>query len=291
MSTPKGYKVSKFYGGTPLSCYNSGFKAALFSPNKDSDHVIFAIAGTEASPNYSNGTPRETFKVKRSGGLFGGGKVKEVELSAEDIDKEDWSTDNGGATGSRQANTKCASELVKDAIKLAKKQNKKIIFTGHSLGGALSQGLAYKVSKGLEASKVDREVHSVNFMPAPGYFTVPAPLRDEKLRQKILAINYVAEGDIVSTEQDNFIARSGPHLGETRYMQRKEEIVEDYIKNGKYIETHSLLPECYGPLGCSEHVPGQELTGNMYKYKGDLYKQRQEVLEMQKLLKEKEKAQ
>jgi hypothetical protein len=286
ISTPKGYSVTKFYGNAPLSCYNSGFKAAMFSPNKDSDHVVFAIAGTEASPNFSDGSPRETFKVQRKGGFFSGGKMKEVELSAEDLDKEDWSTSNDGATGRKQAATKCAAELVKDAIRIAKKQKKKIIFTGHSLGGALSQGLSYRVTKALSKESEPSEVQSVNFMPAPGYFTVPENERDQVIREKALAINYVSEGDVVSTIQDNIIARSGPHLGETRYMERKKEIVEDFIQNGKYIEKHSLIPECYGPLGCSKHTAGQELTGNYYKYNGDLHTQRKEILEMRKLLEE-----
>ncbi len=283
ISTPEGYKITKFYGNTPDSCYNSGFKAAMFSPKEDSDHVVFAIAGTEATPTYSDGSKRETFTVMREkGGLFGGGKLVQKTLSAEDIDKEDWSTDNGGATGRRQAATSCARELVKDAIAQAKKKGKKIIFTGHSLGGALSQGLSYRVTKALKEEKVESEVQSINFMPAPGYFTVGPDDRDDEVRNEILAVNYVAEGDIVSTIQDNFIARSGPHLGEMRYMERKKEIVDDFLQNGTKIEKHSLLPECYGPLGCSEHVLGQELTGNYYAYNGDLYKQRQEILEMRK---------
>lgn len=284
ISTPKGYSVTKFYGNQPLSCYNSGFKAAMFSPQNDGDHVIFAIAGTEASPNYSDGTKRETFKVKRPGGFLSGGKLKDVELTAEQMDKEDWSTKNDGATGRKQAATKCAKELVKDAIRIAKKQNKKIIFTGHSLGGALSQGLSYQVTKELQKKKIETEVQSVNFMPAAGYFTVPEKDRSEKTRNKVLAINYVSEGDIVSTTHDNFISKTGPHLGEMRYMDRKKEIVEDYLQRGKAIEKHSLMPECYGPLGCSEHTLGQELTGNFYRYNGDLATQRKEILEMRKLL-------
>ncbi|MBK25651.1 MAG: hypothetical protein CME70_16760 [Halobacteriovorax sp.] len=283
LSTPKGYEVSKFYGNTPMTCYNSGFKAAMYSPKEKSDHVIFAIAGTEATPTYSDGSKRETFTVMRKkGGLFGGDKLVEKTLSAEDIDKEDWSTDNGGATGRNQAATKCAAELVKDAIAQAKKHGKKIIFTGHSLGGALSQGLSYRVTKALKEKGIDKEVQTINFMPAPGYFTVPEAQRDESIRSEVLALNYVSPGDIVSTIQNNFIAKSGPHLGEVRYMERKKEIVDDYLQNGTYIETHSLQPECYGPLGCSEHALGQELSKNYWAYKPSLQKQRQEILEMRK---------
>ena len=275
ISTPKGYKPTKYYGNIPDACYNTGFKAAMFTPGGNEDHVIFAITGTEAQKKYSDGSKRETFNVKRKSGFFGGGKLKMKKLSAKDIDKEDWSTSNGGATGSIQAASTCAEQLVQDAVKIAKEKGKKIIFTGHSLGGALSQGLSYRVKKELEIKKIAGDVHSINFMPAPGYHTVPEADRDETILNKVLAVNYVSPGDIVSTQQANFIANSGPHLGEVRYMKRKEEIERAYIDENKSLDPHHLDHKCFGPLGCSEHINGQEIFQRNNKYIAGLHKKRE----------------
>ena len=277
LSTPEGYSPTKFYGNVPDSCYNSGFKAAMFSPNENSDHVIFAIAGTEAENTYSDGSKRERFTVMRKSGFFGGGKLKKKVLSAKDIDKEDWSTSNGGATGTIQSRTKCAQELIDDAVRIAKEKGKKIVFTGHSLGGALSQGLSYRTKKILKDKSINTDIMSVNFMPAPGYHTVKPENRNEQIANEVLAVNYVSPGDIVSTQQNNLVVKSGPHLGEVRYMVRKKELEDAFIKGGKRINTHSLRPECYGSLGCSEHILGQEIFSRNLEYFEDLKKQKEEL--------------
>ncbi|MFP5386111.1 MAG: lipase family protein [Bacteriovoracia bacterium] len=257
---PEGYKVSKYYGHNPESCYQTGFKGALFT-SVDGKHVVFSITGTEGSDTYSNGKKRETYISQKSalGGLFGGGSKPTV-VSAKDKDKEDWFP----VTGSKQFSTSCAREMIRDAIDIAKKEGKKITFTGHSLGGAVAQGMAYRVQQSLLGEEKEfPPVEAVTFMGVGGRGLVK-PV-DEKVASSVDSISYVSLGDIVSG--------FGVHMGEIRELIRKEEYEAKFkSKELGLLETHSLKLDSCQPLENSLHISAVQRSQRCSAYFQELNK-------------------
>lgn len=251
---PDGYKVEKYYGQQPEECFQTGFKAALFS-STTSDHVVFAITGTESSETYSSGKKRETYLSSGGGAMsmLGMGSKKATTVSAKDKDKEDWMP----TTGRKQFTSSCAKQMIRDAVELAKSQKKKIIFTGHSLGGALSQAIGHEVQTALLRDQVDAPpVEVVTFMSAGGSSLVKM---DEKVDQRLRSTVYVSLGDIVSG--------FGGHVGEVREMVRKDEY-EQQFKEQKLsvLETHTLKLQEFRPLKESLNIKATDISKRVNKY-------------------------
>ena len=237
---PEGYKVSKFYGHNPESCYQTGFKGALFA-SEDGKHVVFSITGTEGSSKYSSGKERETYLSQKSG-MLGFGSKKTVVVSANDKDKEDWFP----ITGSKQFSTSCAQQMIEDAVKVATQEGKRIVFTGHSLGGALAQALSYRTQEELLKEKEDYPpVEVVTFMGVGGRKLVGS--YDQKKADIMNSTSYVSLGDIVSG--------FGVQVGEMRELIRKPDYEEKFkSKELGLLDTHTLKLDHCEPLGDSIHI-------------------------------------
>lgn len=256
---PAGYSIAKFYGNSP-DCYNTGFKAAQFIPEKG-DHIVFAITGTEASPEYSSGKTRETyFSMKKEMMFFGA--EKKVEVSAKDKDREDWLP----ITGAKQFASSCAKQMITDAVELAKKSGKKIVFTGHSLGGGLSQALAYSVDKKLIDGKIPHErVQSVTFMSAGSRGLIPGP--DIAVLNDMDSVVYTSLGDIVTT--------LGLHIGEIREMVRTEEAEKEMEDADDLMgSAHKMNLNLFKDLKEAKSVSGQELSARLNLYSAEHNKKR-----------------
>ncbi len=250
---PEGFSVEKFYGNNPDECYNTGFKAAQFRPTSG-DYIIFGITGTEGSDTFSNGKKRELYKKsKEKAGLLSIFSKSEAAnedtlITANEKDKEDW----GFPTGVKQLNSACAKELVEDALKLALKEKKKIIFTGHSLGGALAEAMSYQLTAKLDSEdKNVPRVKAVTFMSAGGLGHIKRAKKE--ILDKIDATNYISIGDIVPT--------LGNHIGEIRGMKRKDEY-ENKFKSREFtmLDAHTLKFERFHDLKESKYLTGQELS-------------------------------
>ena len=255
---PEGFKVSKFYGNNPDECYNSGFKAAMFEPI-DGDYVVFSITGSESSKTYSSGKEREKYPSSQRGGLFGSlgnSNNNQVRMiSAFEKDKEDW----GLTTGKKQFTTSCAKELLKDAENLSITKNKKIIFTGHSLGGSIAQAMSYSLEHSLREQKIEnKRVEGVTFMAAGGYGNI-ARINDETMK-KVDITNYVSLGDPVPN--------MSRHIGEMRELVRKDEIEAKFrSKELPLYEAHTLDVSRFQEFKKARYVTGPEMIERFNSYK------------------------
>jgi hypothetical protein len=249
---PNGYKVEKYYGNNPEECFQTGLKAALFVPPKG-DHVVFAITGTEGKATYSSGKERETYISKKKDGVLGILSSTGKTISAKDKDKEDWIP-----TGEKQFSATCMEQIIRDATVLATKQNKKIYFTGHSLGGALSEAAGHVVQRNVMAVNPNAEpVNSITFMSAGGRKLTNEPTKELKRRYNNVA--YVSLGDIVSGW--------GSHGGEIREMIRKDEYEEKFRnKELPVLDTHSLELSNFRPLNESMYITGQDFGRRYAEY-------------------------
>jgi predicted esterase YcpF (UPF0227 family) len=218
--------------------------------------VVFAITGTEGSETYRSGKNRETYSSSKPSllGLIGHNKPVGSEISAKEKDKEDWTPVVGG----RQFQSICARRMMADAMEYATKHNKRIVFTGHSLGGALAQSMGYAVQRRLMEQNPDtRPVEVVSFMSAGGRGIVKKS--ESNVEKKLNSVMYASRGDIVSI--------MGRHVGEIREMVRTDEYEQQFRDNAKpMVETHNLDMSGFRDLAESNHVTGQELSKNFHEY-------------------------
>lgn len=258
---PEGYKIEKYYGHNPEACYQTGLKAALFIPD-EGDHVVFAITGTEGSDTYRSGKKRETYlSVKPSAfGLIGHSKPVGSEISAKEKDKEDWTP----IVGARQFRSECGQQMMADAIEYATKHNKRIVFTGHSLGGAISQAMGYEVQRRLMLQNpAARPVEVVSFMSAGGRGLVRKSER--QVEQRLNSVMYASRVDIVSV--------TGAHVAEIREMVRTDEYEQEFRTLKKpVLETHTLEMSGFKDLGESQHMTEKELGLSFNNYVQSFYK-------------------
>lgn len=258
---PEGYRVEKYYGNNPEACYQTGLKAALFLPD-EGDHVVFAITGTEGSDTYRSGKKRETYlSVKPSTfGFIGHTKPVGSEISAKEKDKEDWTP----TVGARQFRSECGQQMMADAIEYATKHNKRIVFTGHSLGGAISQAMGYEVQRRLLAQNpAARPVEVVSFMSAGGRGLVRRSER--QVEQRLNSVMYASRGDIVSV--------TGNHVAEIREMVRTDVYEQEFSSLKKpVLETHTLDMSGFRDLAEAQHMTEKELGESFNEYMHSFYK-------------------
>jgi Putative serine esterase (DUF676) len=262
---PKGYLVAKYYGNTP-ECYDSGFKAAKFAPDKG-DYVVFAITGTESRPTYSSGVTREQYKTVKHSVLdrLRGKPPVTVTVSAKEKDQEDWLPP---PVGKNQLATSCAKELILDAIADAQNANKKIIFTAHSLGGAISQAMSYKVEEALsEANTTHSPVKTVTFMSAGGRGHIKNI--NPAIEVKLDNVTYTSLGDLVPT--------TGSHISEVRIMKRTKEAEDDFINSTRAItNTHLFELSRFSDLKESKHVSYRDYLAENNQYTREFAEKRAE---------------
>lgn len=254
---PDGYTVGKFYGNTTESCFQTGFKAALFLPTKG-DHVVFAFTGTESSPTYSSGKERESYLSRKKSGLLSLVSSSGQVVSAKSKDQEDWLP----VTGKKQFSNTCMKALMKDAITYATEHNKRIIFTGHSLGGALAQGVGHEVQK--ELLKINpnaKPLDSISFMSAGG----------RRLPKKILEATEARLNSVVYVSLGDTVSGIGSHVGEIRQMVRKDEYEQKFRNHElKLIDTHTFDLANFKPLEESTYITGQDMGRRFGNYSKEL---------------------
>ena len=176
-------------------------------------------------------------------------------ISAFEKDKEDW----GLTTGKKQFTTSCAKELLKDAENLSITKNKKIIFTGHSLGGSIAQAMSYSLEHSLREQKIEnKRVEGVTFMAAGGYGNI-ARINDETMK-KVDITNYVSLGDPVPN--------MSRHIGEMRELVRKDEIEAKFrSKELPLYEAHTLDMSRFQEFKKARYVTAPEMIERFNAYK------------------------
>jgi hypothetical protein len=191
------YRVVKTYGHQPESCRSTGLKVIQLEPKDQfgTPHTIFAIAGTEFDA-----------------GLGSEGYIRR-KLAAP---LDDAVTDI--FYGKPQVETVCTKLAIRDAIAIASSATDKrdVIFTGHSLGGALAQAFGYLAQKELMTDHFGH-IHVVSWNGFGASQTLRLVLEidqlDYKVIERILGVTYFMRNDAVS--------KIGTHFLETRRLQDK----------------------------------------------------------------------
>jgi hypothetical protein len=231
---PNEYVVQRFFGHQPNECHQTGFKAAMV---KKGNETVFMITGTEADEKYSNGSNREYINGKTS----------------KQVDEDDWNLVNiNTPVGYKQFAPQCAIAIFK-AAREQFENGQKISFTGHSMGGGLSQALALVVQDNLNKLHPEKKpvVRSVSFMAAGGdhlsqqYGYVKN--RDQAL-ESLESTVYISQGDIVSNW--------GKQIGSIRLLRKVD--INPQGESKKDFSAHSLILDNFMPTSESYRYPGQE---------------------------------
>jgi hypothetical protein len=189
------YEIKKIYGHSPAQCQDVGFKGILLASKKLTDVNVFAIAGTEFETD------------SRVQGNWFMTQYSKLRDTFSDL-----------VFGMSQLRSACAQQMINDAKALIV-EGKDVVFTGHSLGGGLSQSIAYLTEKSVQEQNSTTNRGQVYMVSWNGFGTkemidlYSCVEPQSHITREIYGVAYFNAND--------FVSKLGNHIYETRRLPNK----------------------------------------------------------------------